>query len=251
MDASETIRFCLTVQYDGGAFHGWQVQPDLRTVQGVLQHTLSSLGDRPCTVLGSGRTDAGVHATGQVASVDMPAKWTASALARSLDALLPDDVRVAAVQPARADFHPRYDARARTYEYRIGSTPEAGSPFQRRWCWPLGLALDETLLDEAASHIVGRHSFLAFSKAGQPERGEECNVHAAEWSGWAQGVRFTIRADRYLHHMVRYLVGTMVRIARGDRPVADLSRLLSKEPGLTTSPPCSTARALPDTSGVS
>lgn len=237
MDPDDTLRFRLTVQYDGAAFHGWQVQPDQRTVQGVLQETLARLGDRPCTVIGSGRTDTGVHATGQVASVDMPASWTAEALHRSLHATLPSDLWVASVSVARPSFHPRYDAVARTYEYRIGSRPEASSPFVRRWCWPLGEPLDPALLDAAAAGLQGRHSFLAFAKAGQPERGEECTVQEAAWSAWQHGVRFTITADRYLHHMVRYLVGTMVDIARRRRPLSDLAGLLENEPDLTTSPP--------------
>jgi len=237
VEPSETIRFSLTVQYDGASFHGWQVQPDQRTVQGVLQDTLGRLGDRPCTVLGSGRTDTGVHATGQVASVDMPGTWTDATLEKALNATLPDDMRVTTVRMARADFHPRYDAVARTYEYRIGTDPEAASPFHRRWCWPLRDALDVGLLASAASCTLGRHSFQSFAKAGQPERGEECEVLAAEWSTWNLGLRFTIRADRYLHHMVRYLVGTMVDVARGRRPLLEMTGLLKKNPGLTTSPP--------------
>ena len=237
MDAPETIRFSLTVQYDGAAFHGWQIQPDQRTVQGLLQETLARLGDRPCTVIGSGRTDTGVHATGQVASVDMPASWNSSDLLRSLNAMLPDDVRIAAVAAARHDFHPRYDAVARTYEYRIGSSPDASSPFHRRWCWPLTDPLDEALLASGASALPGRHSFRAFAKSGQPERGEECTVHEATWSEWSHGPRFTITADRYLHHMVRYLVGTMVDVARGRRPPSDVRGLLENDPELTTSPP--------------
>jgi tRNA pseudouridine38-40 synthase len=237
VDAPETIRFSLTVQYDGADFHGWQVQPDQRTVQGVLQETLGRLADRPCAVIGSGRTDTGVHATGQVASVDMPASWDPETLLRSLDATLPDDIRVTAAKLARPDFHPRYDALARTYEYRIGSSYEASSPFHRRWCWPLTDPLDPTLLRTAASTLPGRHSFRAFAKSGQPERGEECMVHAAAWSEWSHGARFTITADRYLHHMVRYLVGTMVDIARGRRPLSDVRRLLGNDQELTTSPP--------------
>ena len=237
MNSGETIRFSLTVQYDGARFHGWQLQPDRRTVQGVLQDVLSRLGNRPCTVLGSGRTDTGVHATGQVACVDLPTKWTGSALLRSLNAMLPDDVWVASVRPTRPDFHPRYDAISRTYEYRIGSTAVAESPFHRRWCWPLHDPLDQELLSEASGRLVGRHSFRAFSKAGQPERGEECTVQAAAWSEWEQGRRFTIVADRYLHHMVRYLVGTMVDIARTRRPPSDLVDLLANRPHLRTSPP--------------
>ena len=237
MDAPESIRLSLIVQYDGAAFHGWQVQPDQRTVQGVLKDVLSRLGNRPCSVLGSGRTDTGVHATGQVAAVDMASTWTPAALQRSLNSTLPPDLWVESVRAVPPDFHPRYDALARTYEYRIGSSPEAASPFHRRWCWTHKEHLDGELLDAAASLLPGTHSFLAFAKAGQPGRGEVCTVREAAWSEWSHGTRFTITADRYLHHMVRYLVGTMVDIGRGRRPLSELPRLLENDPELTTSPP--------------
>ena len=237
MSASESIRFSLTVEYDGAAFQGWQVQPDRRTVQGVLEDRLGRLADGPRTVLGSGRTDTGVHALGQVAAVDMPARWTAPELERALNATLPDEIRVVHVHTTRDDFHPRYDALARTYEYRLGTDTEASSPFLRRWCWPLEKMPDARLLEAAARTLPGRHSFYAFAKSGQPERGEDCTVHSATWTEWEHGLRFTIRADRYLHHMVRYLVGTMVSIGLGERPLEDLAELLEKSPGLTTSPP--------------
>jgi len=237
VDAPDSIRLSLTVQYDGAAYHGWQVQPDQRTVQGVLQDVLARLGNRPCPVVGSGRTDTGVHAIGQVASVDMPPSWTPAALHRSLNATLPPDMWIESVRAVRPDFHPRFDALARTYEYRIGTSPDAASPFHSRWCWPLTDELDEALLDEAAAHLAGTHSFLAFAKTGQPERGEMCTVRDASWSEWERGKRFTITADRYLHHMVRYLVGTIVDIARGRRPLPELPQLLENHPELTTSPP--------------
>ncbi|MGE0159095.1 MAG: tRNA pseudouridine(38-40) synthase TruA [Gemmatimonadales bacterium] len=237
MEATTHVRLLLTVHYDGGGFHGWQLQPDRRTVQGVLEEVLSKLGDRPCTVLGSGRTDTGVHATGQVASVDLPESWTPEKLHRALDALLPDDVWVESVQRARADFHPRFDAVARTYVYHIGTSPSAASPFHRRWCWPLREPLDRDLLVRAAAPIPGTHSFEAFAKTGQPERGDECTVSAAAWSEWQLGPRFTITADRFLHHMVRYLVGTMVDVARGRRPPGDVGALLERGTRLLTSPP--------------
>lgn len=237
MEATSHVRLLLTVHYDGGGFHGWQLQPDRRTVQGALEEVLSRLANGPCSVLGSGRTDTGVHATGQVASVDLPASWTPEKLLRALEALLPEDVWVESVRRARPDFHPRYDALARTYVYRIGTSPSAASPFHRRWCWPLREPLDRDLLSSAAAPLVGRHSFEAFSKAGQPERGDQCTVSAVDWSEWQLGPRFTITADRYLHHMVRYLVGTMVDAARGRRPIADVSALLEPEPTLVTSPP--------------
>jgi tRNA pseudouridine38-40 synthase len=235
--APDTVRLLLTVQYDGAAFHGWQLQPDHRTVQGTLESALSRLADAPRSVLGSGRTDTGVHATGQVASVDMPAKWSAQELHRALNATLPDDLWVEAVRLVASEFHPRFDAVARTYVYDVGTAATSASPFDRRWCWPLCEELDQELLGEAARCLPGRHSFAAFAKAGQPERGEECAVATAQWLEWRLGYRFSITADRYLHHMVRYLVGTMVDIARARRPLADLPGLLEKDPALVTSPP--------------
>lgn len=237
MDASEDDRIRLTVHYDGSAFHGWQVQPDQRTVQGVLETALSRLADRPRTIIGSGRTDTGVHATGQVFSVDMPEPWTPDRLRKSLNAILPDDVWIESARAAAPDFHPRYDALRRTYRYEVGTCPEASSPFHRRWCWPMDDPLERSLLERAAVQLVGERSFLAFSKAGQPERGDRCRVELAEWSETELGLRFTITADRYLHHMVRYLAGTMIDVARGRRPLDDVARLLENEPDVVTSPP--------------
>ena len=237
MEAPDQVRLLLTVQYDGAGFHGWQLQPDHRTVQGTLEGALSRLADRPARVLASGRTDTGVHALGQVVSADMPARWSAEELQRALNAILPDDVWVEEVRPVRRDFHPRYDAVARTYVYDVGTHRSAASPFHRRWCWPLCEELERGLLQNAAAPLPGRHSFAAFAKSGQPERGEECTVASAAWSEWRLGWRFTITADRYLHHMVRYLVGTMVDVARGRRPLTDIPGLLRKDPGLSTSPP--------------
>jgi tRNA pseudouridine38-40 synthase len=232
-----TSRLKLTVHYDGGNFHGWQLQPDRRTVQGELEAALSRLADRPCRTLASGRTDTGVHATGQVAVVDLPAPWTAERLRRSLNAILPDDVWIADAEEVADDFHPRYDAVARTYTYDVGTAEAAASPFHRDRCWPLCEPVDLTLLRRVARDVIGEHSFAAFAKSGQPERGERCTVHSAEWSEWPLGVRLTITADRYLHHMVRYLVGTMVDVARGRRPPEDVARLLAGDPDVTTSPP--------------
>ena len=237
MEAPETIRMMLTLHYDGSEFHGWQLQPDQRTVQGELQSALSRLADSPRTVLGSGRTDTGVHALGQVASVDMPTKWTPAQLLRSLNAILPQDVWVETVQHAVPDFHPRYDALARSYTYRVGTDRRSASPFHRGSCWALGEALVLDVLNDAATRIVGAHSFEAFAKSGQPERGYDCTISAAEWTPWDLGVRFEVTADRYLHHMVRYLVGTSVDVARGRRPVTDIGRLLANDSELTTSPP--------------
>lgn len=236
-DAPER-RFRLTLHYDGGRFCGWQVQPDVRTVQGELEAALQRLTGQASGVIAAGRTDTGVHATGQVASFRVPRRWTAPALERALNAVLPDDIWVAAAEETRLDFHARYDAIARGYHYRVGTQPSARSPFVRRWCWPLCRPLEPQLLRDAARRFLGTHSFRAFAKSGQPERGERCAVSRSEWSEWpGLGFEYRVVANRFLHHMVRYMVGTMADVARGRRPLSDIDALLGGEAGLETSPP--------------
>jgi tRNA pseudouridine38-40 synthase len=231
-------RFRLTLHYDGAEFHGWQIQPDARTVQGEVESALSGLISGKADVLAAGRTDAGVHATGQVASAIVPGHWRAEVLQRALNAVLPPDVWVASVDEVALDFHARYDAVARGYTYRVGTEPAARSPFLRRWCWPLGQALAPQLLAQAASRLPGEHSFRSFARSGQPERGELCTVLSVVWEPWSDlGWTLRITANRFLHHMVRYLVGTMVDIGRERRPLSDMDALLGNEPGCETSAP--------------
>ena len=239
VNAVKDNRLKLILQYDGSAFHGWQIQRDERTVQGELEAALEQLTSNRRPVIGSGRTDRGVHATGQVAVVSLPETWQPEKLEKALSAVLPKDIWIESIEPASPDFHPRYDALSRTYLYRLGLSAEAQSPFHRRWCWPYAKALDAGLLESAAETIVGEHSFQAFAKVGQPERGDRCTVHESRWEPWEKlGLTLRIIADRFLHHMVRYLVGTMVDIARGKRPLEDLRRLLEEpESDLRTSPP--------------
>jgi len=238
MQTPETHRICLTLHYDGGAFYGWQLQPADRTVQGELERVLAKLLNAPVRAIGSGRTDRGVHATGQVASLDAPTKWTPHALARALNALLPGDVRVVDARVVPGAFHPRYGAVRRSYVYRVGLSELTKSPFHARWCWPLAAELDLGAMEAATGAILGDHSFRAFAKAGQEERGDRCEVQAARWVEWEPlGVQLEISANRFLHHMVRYLVGTLVDIGRGRRPVDDMKGLLDPESGLETSPP--------------
>ena len=238
--SEEETSLALTLHYDGGAFFGWQSQRYERTVQGELETAIERLTEVYQTVMASGRTDRGVHATGQVASVTVPIRWTPTAFRKAINAILPDDIWVKEVQAVPRAFHPRYDAIARTYVYRIGLNEEAFSPFLRRWCWCIPQTLDRGLLEKAAARIVGDHSFAAFAKSGQPERGTRCAVSSALWEPWEElGLTFTITANRYLRHMVRYLVGTMVEIGRGGRPPDDLFRLVeqSVSQGRGTSPP--------------
>jgi tRNA pseudouridine38-40 synthase len=229
------------LHYDGRDFYGWQTQSDRRTVQGELSALLGRLcGASSPTVTAAGRTDRGVHATGQVASALIPGRFDERELLRALNALAPPDLWIVAAERVPESFHPRYDAASRTYVYRVGVSRESRSPFERRWCWPVGRALDRERMSAATVRITGDHDFSAFAKSGQPERGERCNVLSAFWRAAPshEGIlEFEITADRFLHRMVRYLVGTLVEIGLGFRPVDELGRLLEGEPGLTTAPP--------------
>ena len=233
-------RYLLVVQYDGAPYQGWQRQPGGSTVQAELEGVLETITGGSRTVTGSGRTDSGVHALGQVAAVNVPSRWSAGKLRRSMNALLPPEVWLREVRRVPADFHPRFHPTARAYEYRLGVSPEAASPFRSRWCWDIsGAAIDPDQLAEAALLIRGRRSFRRFARAGQPHRGEICEVAAAEWTPWDRiGYRFRIEANRYLHRMVRYLVGTMVDIARGRRPLTEMAEMLERpDTALRTSRP--------------
>jgi tRNA pseudouridine38-40 synthase len=231
----------LVLHYEGRNFYGFQSQDNRRTVQGELSALLGRIcGDPSRKLTAAGRTDRGVHATGQVASALIPDRFDTAELQRALNALAPPDLWIASAERVPLSFHPRYDAVARGYVYKVGTTPESASPFRAPWCWPLCRTLDMERVEEATGSIIGDHDVSAVAKSGQPERGVRCHVYSARWvdSPMSKGiVEFEIIADRYLHHMVRYLVGTLSEIGRGQRPVDELARLLKPEPGLTAAPP--------------
>jgi tRNA pseudouridine38-40 synthase len=229
----------LVLHYDGTGFSGWQRQPDRRTVQGVLEESLTRLCDAPTTALGSGRTDAGVHARGQAVGVRVPDRWTALSLRRALNAVLPDDVWVAAAHAMRADFHARFSAIARRYSYHVGTDEAAASPFRRRTEWRVHRPIDSSLLDESARLIVGEHCFLAFAVRGTAPVSDShrCRVVHAAWRAREGGLVFEIEANRFLHHMVRFLVGTMMETATGRRAPGDLSALLTASDNRDVSAP--------------
>lgn len=230
----------LVLHYDGTRFAGWQRQREARTVQGELEAVLGRLCAAPIAVTGAGRTDAGVHARGQAAGVRVPEKWTPPALRRAMNALLPDDVWVAEAHEMAPRFHARFDATARRYAYFLGTDDAAFSPFRRGREWALGRPVDAALLEAAAAPLRGDHCFRAFAVKGTaPEEDHHrCVVTHAAWvprpeGGW----RFDVEANRFLHHMVRFLVGTMVAVATGRRPLADVARLLAADANDDVSPP--------------
>jgi tRNA pseudouridine38-40 synthase len=227
-NGSGARRLRATVEYEGSRFAGWQVQPGRRTVQGEIESALGRLLGESVRVVAAGRTDAGVHAAGQEVAFPAGDRWSPAELGRALDALLPADVRVTSLCETDPAFHPRFSATGRRYEYYVGATEDARSPLRAGRTWPLPAPAPLELLREAARPLLGERSFEALSRSGQPERGTRCTVERAEWIDTPMGdLRFTIVADRFLHHMVRYLVATMVEIATGRRDAEDLRRLLS------------------------
>jgi tRNA pseudouridine38-40 synthase len=187
----------------------------------------------------AGRTDTGVHAVGLAVSFSAPATWNAAALRRALNALLPTDCWIESVHPMQPGFHARKSAISRRYRYDIGLDDAASSPFRRRFEWALERPLDLAALRSAARLLLGEHDFRAFAAKGAPKPHYLCRLALSEWEPRAddRGVSFHVEADRFLHHMVRMLVGTMVDVGLERRPLADIEALLERGDNSETSPP--------------
>jgi tRNA pseudouridine38-40 synthase len=199
----------LTLEYDGTGFRGWARQPGERTVEGVLRDALAVVFREADALAVAGRTDAGVHATGQVASVEVGGGPPVERAPEALNAALPDDVAVVAAEEAPEGFHARFSARARSYRYRVRAS-RTPSPLEARrvlW-WPR--PVDVRALSEAAPQLLGEHDFRAFTPAETQHEVFHRNVLAAAWEGRGDELHFTITADSFLRHMVRALVGTML-----------------------------------------
>lgn len=210
-------RLKLTLEYDGGGFQGWQLQPDARTVQGVLEQGLLDVTGAPVRVHGAGRTDAGVHARGQVAHVDLTEGPGPAELRRALNAVLPDDVAVLDVREVAPDFHARHDALCKTYLYRVLNRP-VPSPERRGFTWHIRSRLDVAAMRDAAARLLGEHDFAAFRGAhgGAPEG--ESSVRSLDRLDVAREgdeVRILASGRSFLRYMVRNLAGMLVDVGLG------------------------------------
>jgi tRNA pseudouridine38-40 synthase len=230
--------FLAILHYDGTGFVGWQKQAAGRSVQGELERVLERLFNHRTAAHAAGRTDAGVHAIGMGVSFAAPAGWNGSTLHRALNALLPADCWVEAVHSMHPGFHARKSAISRRYRYDIGLDAGSASPFRRRFEWALAKPLDPELLQAGAALVSGAHDFRAFAAKGDKAH-YRCRLTLADWKPRPDdyGVSFRVEGDRFLHHMVRMLVGTMVDVGLGRRPLADISALLVRGDNLETSPP--------------
>ncbi len=224
------MRTKLTIEYDGGGFAGWARQPGKRTVQEELERALHTvLGDqgqdgRPLKLVVAGRTDAGVHAWGQVASYAHEAVDPLR-----LNALLDDDVAVLAAEPVAETFDARRDATSRTYCYRVLAR-RARSVFERGHAFWWTGRVDRKALDECARALVGQHDFTAFTPSETDHRWFRCRVMRAEWRASSDVLEFWIEADMFLRHMNRVLVGTMLDVAGGRGSVEEFAGLLEGRP---------------------
>ena len=204
----------LLLEYDGTGFSGWQVQPGKRTIQGDIEKVLAKLLGEKVTLIGAGRTDAGVHAKGQVASFQTRSQRSPEVILRALNAGGDRDITVREVVDLGEDseFHARFSAKSRIYEYRI---IQGRSPLRRRFAWEVTYPLDAGKMGQASKCLVGKHDFTSFSSARAEVKTRICVVKNAGWYEERERLVFRIEADRFLQAMVRSLVGTMVDIGRG------------------------------------
>lgn len=233
----KTIALCL--EYDGGDYVGWQRQLNGPSVQGTVEAVLEQLLGQPVRLTSSGRTDAGVHARGMVASFVSPRDLPLSAYREGVNRLLPPDIAVREAWEAAADFHPRYDACGKWYRYQLYSAP-VRSPLRRRSSWHLRETLDAAKMALAATDFVGLHDFAAFRSSGCDAATTTREIFAAEVFQEDDLVIFDVRGSGFLRNMVRVMTGTLVEIGRGRRPIVDIRRLLAggcrNQAGLTAPP---------------
>ena len=223
--------FKLTLAYDGTDFCGWQVQPGQNTIQGALAEAIGRVTGERVLPQGSGRTDAGVHALGQVASFSLESPIPVENLALALNHTLPVSIRVTSAEQAAADFHARRSAKSKMYEYRI-YREAACSPFLARYVHHHPYPLHEDNMQRASRFVIGTHDFTSFA-AVDPERGKEeeeadnrRTIFSSEWKREGDLFVYRVRGDGFLHHMVRNLVGTFLLVGKGSVPADSIPAII-------------------------
>jgi len=216
--------FKAVVAYDGTDFLGYQIQAQGRTVQGVLEKTLAQIAHQPIRVRGAGRTDTGVHATGQVIAFSMPWRHPTPVLQRAFNALLPNDVNVGSLTSVDETFHPRFDATSRQYRYTILNQPER-NVLRHRYTTHVAQPLLVPAMQQASQYLIGTHDFASF---GKPPQGNNTvrSVFQVEWQVAGTELSFFITANAFLYRMVRNIVGTLIQVGHGNLSSTDVQNIL-------------------------
>ncbi len=222
---TENRGFRIVLQYDGTAYHGWQVQPGSATIQGEVEAVLGRIARHPVRVQGAGRTDAGVHALGQVAGFRLDTRMSPEEMLRALNSMLPRDIRVVEARTASPEFHPRYQAVSKIYYYQIFTGPVISpflTPHAHHHRWPL----DAGKMREAARQFLGSHDFSAFCAADSEVRDRVRTVLASDLYQRDDLLVFVVQATGFLKQMVRTMVGTLIEAGRGRIEPAEVQRII-------------------------
>jgi len=220
------MRFRLQIEYDGSAYNGWQIQNGQVTIQGEIEHALKQIFSDHIGIVGAGRTDTGVHARGQVAHFDLDSQADPGKLLRSLNGILKTDIRIKDVELVDSNFHARYSAKLREYHYCIAPLPTA---LLRDNSWQISYKLDIERMNEAAKLITGRNDFTSFCRVKSDVNNHFCQIKKAQWLKNNDLLVFIIQADRFLHGMVRALVGTFVDVGRSKLDITELQEIIKSK----------------------
>lgn len=219
------MRYFIELQYDGGAYCGWQRQPEQPTVQGTIEDALTKLLRQPTEIVGAGRTDTGVNASFYVAHFDSTEEVDCDRIAYKLNAMLPHDIAIKRIYNVAEELHARFDAIEREYTYLLSPVK---SPFRRHSAWICYYQLDVEKMNKAAEVLLETEDFTTFAKLNSNNKTNICHVSHAEWVVEDDGtLRFTIRADRFLRNMVRAIVGTLVDVGRGRYTVEEFAEIVA------------------------
>jgi tRNA pseudouridine38-40 synthase len=219
----------LLIEYDGTNYQGWQVQPECPTIQGILEEKLSRLTGERIHLIGSGRTDSGVHALGQVAHFKTQCRMDICTIQRALNSLLPHDIVIQKVEEVDEGFHARKHSKSKVYEYRILNR-NLRSAFHRGYVWHIPQKLNLMEMKKATQGLIGEHDFSAFRTVGSPTRTAVRRVIRAEWKRGREGlIRFEIEANGFLKQMVRSIIGTLVEIGKGRMKASDFKKILNSK----------------------
>ena len=219
----------LLIEYDGTNYQGWQVQPKGRTIQGVLEEKIGLLTGEPVQLFGSGRTDSGVHALGQVAHFKTQNRMDIHTIQRALNSLLPHDIVIQKVEEVDEGFHARKHSKSKVYEYRILNR-NLRSAFHRGYVWYIPQKLNLAEMKKATQSLIGEHDFSSFRSVGTPTRTAVRRVIRAEWKRGRDGlIRFEIEANGFLKQMVRAIIGTLVEIGKGRMKATEIRKILNSK----------------------